>query len=160
MLCTHISIIDTLRWRHIIRNFTIRNRDSRRLVFLNFLLRVKDLVNSDCRFGFLVKNCIYSQLEMSRILNSEPKIRNFQTLVPKNAISYRMSPPYFKKCSGHIPGMVREQSQKFWKLCIFGSELRILDISSWLYIQFCMQNPNLRSKWTESSVQGPKFRKT
>ena len=31
---------------------------------------------------------------MSRIVNSEPKIRNFQTLVPKNAISYRMSPPY------------------------------------------------------------------
>ena len=51
----------------MIRNLTIRNRDSRRLVFLNFLLRVKDLVNSDCRFGFLVKNCIYSQLDMSRI---------------------------------------------------------------------------------------------
>ena len=75
------------------RNFTIRNRDSRRLVFLNFLLRVKDLVNSDCRFGFLVKNCKYSKLEMSRILNSEPKIKNVQTLVPKNALSYRMSPP-------------------------------------------------------------------
>ena len=56
-----------LRWRRIIRNFTIRNRDSRRLVFLNFLLWVKELVNSDCRFGFLVKNCIYSQLDMSRI---------------------------------------------------------------------------------------------
>ena len=84
---------EPIRWRRIIRNFTIRNRDSRRLVFLNFLLRVKDLVNSDCRFGFLVKNCIYSQLEMSRILNSEPKIRNFQTLMPTNAISYRMSPP-------------------------------------------------------------------
>ena len=78
----------------MIRNITIRNRDSRRLFFLNFLLRVKDLVNSDCRFGFLVKNCIYSRLEMFRIVNSEPKIRNFQTLVPKNAISYRMSPPY------------------------------------------------------------------
>ena len=84
-----------IRWRRMIRKFTIRNRDSRRLVFLNFLLRVKDLVNSDCRFGFLVKNCIYSQLEMSRILNSEPKIRNVQTLVPKNVISYRMSSPYY-----------------------------------------------------------------
>ena len=29
------------------------------MVFLNFLLRVKEFVNSDCRFGFLVKNCIY-----------------------------------------------------------------------------------------------------
>ena len=82
-----------VRWRHIIRNFTIRNRDPHRSILLNFLLRVKDLVNSDCRFGFLVKICIYSRLEMCRILNSEPKIRNFKTLVPKNAISYRMSPP-------------------------------------------------------------------
>ena len=31
---------------------------------------------------------------MSGILDSDPKIRNFQTLVLKNAISYRMSPPY------------------------------------------------------------------
>ena len=31
---------------------------------------------------------------MSRILNCDPKIRNVQTLVPKNAISYHMSPPY------------------------------------------------------------------
>ena len=36
----------------------IKNRDSRRSVFLDFLLRVKEFVNSDCRFGFLVKNCI------------------------------------------------------------------------------------------------------
>ena len=77
----------------MIRNLTIRNRDSRRLVFLKFLLRVKELVNSDCRFGFLVKNLIYSQLKTSRILDSDPKIGNFHTLGSKNAISYRMSPP-------------------------------------------------------------------
>ena len=100
-------LLDSIRWRHMIRNVTIRNRDSHRSIFLNFLLRVKDLVNSDCRFGFLVKNCIYSRLEMSRILNSEPKIRNFQTLVPKNAISYRMSPPY-----GKCPGSVRDISRR------------------------------------------------
>ena len=58
----------------MIRNLTIRNRDSRRLVFLNFLLWVKELVNSDCRFGFLVKNCIYSQLDMSRIPKFDPKM--------------------------------------------------------------------------------------
>ena len=83
-----------IRWRHIIRNFTIRNRDSHRLIFLNFLLRVKELVNSDCRFGFCMKNCIYSQLEMPRVLDFDPKLRNVQTLVPKNAISYHTSPPY------------------------------------------------------------------
>ena len=33
---------------------------------------------------------------MSRILNFELSIKNVQTLVPKNAISYRMSPPYMK----------------------------------------------------------------
>ena len=60
----------------MIRNLTIRNRDSHRLVFLNFLLWVKELVNSDCRFGFLVKNLIYSQLEMSRISKFDRKIRN------------------------------------------------------------------------------------
>ena len=42
----------------IIIIFTIRNRDSHRSVFLNLLLWVKEFVNSDCRFGFLVKNCI------------------------------------------------------------------------------------------------------
>ena len=30
---------------------------------------------------------------MSRVLDFDPKIRNVQTLVPKNAISYCMSPP-------------------------------------------------------------------
>ena len=71
----------------MIRNLTIRNRDPRRLVFLNFLLRVKELVDSDCRFGFCMKNCIYGQLDMSRILDFDPKIRNVQTLAPKHAIS-------------------------------------------------------------------------
>ena len=66
----------------MIRNFTIRNRDSRRLIFLNFILRVKELVNSDCRFGFYMKNCIYSQLDMSRIPKFGPKIRNPQSLAP------------------------------------------------------------------------------
>ena len=77
----------------MIRNLTIRNRDSRRLVFLNFLLRVKELVNSDCRFGFCMKNYIYSQLEMSRVLDVDLKIIHVQTLVAKNIISYHMSPP-------------------------------------------------------------------
>ena len=70
------------------RNLTIRNRDSRRLISLNFLLRVKELVDSDCRFGFYMKNCTYSQLEISRIPNFSPKIRNSQTLGLKSAISY------------------------------------------------------------------------
>ena len=83
-----------VRWRRIIRNCTIRNRDSRRLVFLNFLLRVKESVNSDCRFGFLVKNCIYGQLDMSRVQKNGPKIRKSETLTTTNAISYDMSPPY------------------------------------------------------------------
>ena len=39
----------------MIRNLTIRNRDSSRLVLLNFVLRVKELVDSDCRFGFCMK---------------------------------------------------------------------------------------------------------
>ena len=78
----------------MIRNLTIRNRDSRRLIFLNFPLRVKELVNSDCRFGFLVKNSIYSQLDMSRILEFDQKIRNVKTLAPKNTIYYHTSPPY------------------------------------------------------------------
>ena len=35
-----------------------RNRDSHRLIFLNFLLRVKEFADSDCRFGFCMGNCI------------------------------------------------------------------------------------------------------
>ena len=65
-----------IRWRHIIRNLRIRNRDPHSLIFLNFLLWVKELVNADCRFGFLVKNCAYSQLVMSRIPKFGPNIRN------------------------------------------------------------------------------------
>ena len=78
----------------MIRNLTIRNRDPRRLIFLNFPLRVKESVDSGCRFGFYMKNCRYSQLDMSRIQNSGQKIRNSQTLAQKSAISYHMSPPY------------------------------------------------------------------
>ena len=77
----------------MIRNLTIRNRDSRRLIFLNFLLWVKDLVNSDCRFGFYMKNCIYSQLDMSRILNFGQKINLPDSRTEKyNLLSYDPSP--------------------------------------------------------------------
>ena len=31
---------------------------------------------------------------MSRVLDFDPEIKNVQTLVPKSAISYHMSPPY------------------------------------------------------------------
>ena len=68
-------ISQLILWRHIIRNCTIRIRDSHRLTFLKFLLRVKELVNSDCRLGFGMKNYI-SQLEMSRILIFDPNIRH------------------------------------------------------------------------------------
>ena len=34
-----------------------------RLVFLDFWLWAKDLHILDCKFGFYVKNCIYSRLE-------------------------------------------------------------------------------------------------
>ena len=88
-----MSIRYLLRWRHILRVFTIRKRDSHRLTVLNFIVRVKELVNSDCRFGFCMNNCIYSQLEMSRVLDFDAKITNVQTLVPKPAISYHTSPP-------------------------------------------------------------------
>ena len=69
------------------------------LFFLFFGLWTAELLNFDLKIGFLIKNCIYGQLEMSRILDSDPKIRNFQTLGPNNAVSYRMSPPY----SGQVP---------------------------------------------------------
>ena len=36
-----------------------------RLVFLNVLIWLKELVNPDCRFEIYVKNAPYSQLEMS-----------------------------------------------------------------------------------------------
>jgi hypothetical protein len=59
----------------------MRNRDSQGLVSLNALLRMQELVNSHCRCGFCMNKCIYSKLEMSRILNCDPEIRNFQILV-------------------------------------------------------------------------------
>ena len=60
---------------------------------LFFLLALKSTF-VDLSFGFLANNCIYSQLDMSRIRKFGEKIRNSQTLAPKSAISYRMSPPY------------------------------------------------------------------
>jgi hypothetical protein len=56
----------------MIRHFTMINRDASRSIFLNFIVRVKELVISDCRFEICIKNCIYSQLEMSRILICDP----------------------------------------------------------------------------------------
>ena len=45
-----------MRRRHI--ENTIRSRDSDSLIFTNILLREKEVVNSDCRFGCCMKNCI------------------------------------------------------------------------------------------------------
>ena len=86
-----------LRLRHMIRNLVIRNRDSRRPLFLNFPARVKELVNTDCRFGFCMKNYIYSQLDF------DTRIRHVQSLVRKNVFSYGMSPPYVKSMKAYTP---------------------------------------------------------
>ena len=48
-----------------------------------FDLWTPELNNLDLKIGFLIQNCIYRQLE----------IRKIQTLAPKHAISYHMSPP-------------------------------------------------------------------
>ena len=45
-----------------------------RSVFLYFLLWVKDLVIFELRFGFLMKNCIYGRLDMSRIPKFDRKM--------------------------------------------------------------------------------------
>ena len=45
-------------------------------VFLNFLFLVKELVNSDCRFGFLVKNCIYRLMDRSGSQETDENPRN------------------------------------------------------------------------------------
>ena len=42
-----------VRWRLIMRNLTIRNRDSRGLILLNFPPQVTELSHPGCRFGFL-----------------------------------------------------------------------------------------------------------
>ena len=39
---------------------------------------------------------------MSRVLDFDPRIRNVQTLIPKNAISYHTSPPYTVPVQGKI----------------------------------------------------------
>ena len=49
--------------------------------FLEFLgpicqLKLKELAIFDCKFGFLVKNCIYRHLGMSRILKFDEKHQN------------------------------------------------------------------------------------
>ena len=46
------------------------------------------------------------------------------------------------------------------KFLIFVSNSRILDMSSWLYIQFFTRNPNLQSELTNSFTQRRKLRKT
>jgi len=44
-------------------------------VFFHFLIRVKELVNSDCRFGFYAKTCVCSQLDMSGIQKFDPRVQ-------------------------------------------------------------------------------------
>ena len=48
-----------------------------------FDLWMPESSNLDLKIGFLIQNCVYSQLE----------VRKIQTLAPRNAISYRKSPP-------------------------------------------------------------------
>ena len=57
------------------------------------------------------------------------------------------------------PVAFRWPAGSYFRKLVF-SNFGILDIPSWLHLQFFMQNPNLQSELTESSVQGPKFRKT
>ena len=84
----------------MIRNLTIRNRDSRRLVFPNFLLRVKELVNSDCRFGFLVKKPFRMLRLSSRLDHVERNFGNgnFLQIFGKNI---RNSDSLRKPCRRH-----------------------------------------------------------
>ena len=49
---------------------------------------------------------------------------------------------------------------RVWDFLIFGSNFGILDMSSWLYIQFFTRNPNLQSEFTNSFTHRRKLRKT
>ena len=76
-----------------------------------------------------------SAVRIDRFLHREGKIkknRPTRVSISYRKISYCMSPPYF----------------------------RIPDLSSRLCVQFCMQNPNLRSKKPKIYSQGRQFRKT
>ena len=80
-------LIWLVRWRCAIRHSATRKRDSQSRFFLSFpsgstLISVMSL-------GFFVQNCMYSHLEMSRVLNVRPQIEQIQTLAPKNAMCDR-----------------------------------------------------------------------
>ena len=49
---------------------------------------------------------------------------------------------------------------RVWEFLIFGPKFGILDMPSWLYLQFFTQNPNLQSELTNSFTQRRKLRKT
>ena len=48
---------------------------------------------------------------------------------------------------------------RVWEFLIFGSTFWILDVSSWLYIQFFTRNPNLQSEFTNSFALRRNLRK-
>ena len=63
---------EILRCIHIIRNITIRNLDSSRSAFLTFPDRLKELINSHCRFRFCMKTvyiyiCIYIYIYLGNV---------------------------------------------------------------------------------------------
>ena len=62
-------------------------------VLLSFPLRVKALADFDCTSAHSDSARQAVKLEMSRVFDFDPEIRNVQTLVPKNTISYHTSPP-------------------------------------------------------------------
>ena len=91
--------------RKIGRSIGIKFRIFLNSVFLNFLLWVKELVDSDCTFGFLMTSCRYGQLDMSTLSKFDPNIPykqiiifinlvnvNFSSLDPKIGSRHRQNP--------------------------------------------------------------------
>ena len=93
---------------HYSKNYYNKKSRLLRAVFLSFLLWVKEVVNSDCRFASFMKSVytiyiyIYrereSQLDMSRVWKCGQKVRKSKHSAQKNAMSDPKYPPYLKNC--------------------------------------------------------------
>ena len=83
--------VGLIRWRHTIRNLTIRNRDPR---FPNFLIFFLDFFQGPVELYTVFK--VFPPPVKNLVKNMSKNLRNVQTLATKNTISYHTSTPYLR----------------------------------------------------------------
>ena len=120
-----------------------------------------------CTFGDIEMTCwddfrmilhVFASRNLSKTLKLSERFMFIPNLSPttKNTKNHKMLDLLLKRSFSYqiCPRPQQKKTNQYvcFDLSGFWPNFGVPDLSSWLYIQFCMQNPNLRSKKAESSV--------